>query len=228
MSHPFDHSFQATDSPMDYYDISPEISEKISVWPGDTPFQRKNLVDYETGGTYLLSTITTTVHLGAHADAPNHYDSAGVGISERSLHHYLGTCQVLSLPKAPHTRIYPEDLTQAGYTIQAPRVLFKTDSFPKPENWNTDFQALSPELIHFLARQGVILVGIDTPSIDLFDSKKLESHSAVFQNNLAILEGLVLTQVPDGLYTLIALPLKIKNADASPVRAILLKNGAKR
>ena len=73
-----------------------------------------------------------------------------------------------------------------------------------------------------LASQGVVLVGIDTPSIDLSQDKLLESHQAVARNDMAILEGIVLDGVAPGNYTLIALPLKIEGADASPVRAVLL------
>jgi arylformamidase len=102
--------------------------------------------------------------------------------------------------------------------------LLATGSFPNPEKWNSDFAALSPELVTYLHKQGVRLVGIDTPSIDPENSKALESHQAVADCDLAILEGIVLDKVPDGLYTLLALPLKIEGADASPVRAVLLDN----
>jgi arylformamidase len=102
-------------------------------------------------------------------------------------------------------------------------VLFKTGSFPDPNQWNGDFNALSPELIEHLADQGVVTVGIDTPSVDPADSKALESHQALFRRDVAVLEGLILNRVTPGVYTLVALPLALKDADASPVRAILLE-----
>ena len=89
--------------------------------------------------------------------------------------------------------------------------------------WNEDFASLSPALIDQLASEGVRLVGIDTPSIDPMDSKALPSHHAVARRDLCILEGVVLAGVPDGVYTLMALPLKWMGADASPVRAVLLE-----
>ena len=67
------------------------------------------------------------------------------------------------------------------------------------------------------------IFGIDTPLIDPADAKDLLTHQSVYKHNLAILEGLVLSDVPDGVYHLIALPLRIKDADAAPVRAILLE-----
>ena len=102
-----------------------------------------------------------------------------------------------------------------------PRVLFATGTFPDPENWNRDFAALSVELVDFLHERGVITVGIDTPSVDLFESKDLPAHKAILRCNMSILEGLVLKNVPEGTYELIALPLRLVGFDASPVRAVL-------
>ena len=203
------------------YDIYPTISKDIAVFPGDTPFKRDILMSFDKGDHLLLSTIQSTVHLGAHADAPNHYDPKGVGIDQRELHYYLGPCQVISVDIPPKGRVYPKHLD--GIKLIAPRILFKTGSFDDPNTWNIDFNSLSPELIEWLAQEKVILVGIDTPSVDPSDDKDLDSHHTIFKNNLAILEGLLLKNVPDGLYELIALPLKLKDADASPVRAILIE-----
>ena len=94
-------------------------------------------------------------------------------------------------------------------------MLFRTGSFPDPLVWRSDYNSLSPDLVHALSGQGVCLVGIDTPSVDPDDSKQLESHNAILQHDLAILEGLRLDDVPDGEYSLIALPLKIADADVS-------------
>ncbi len=206
---------------LSYYDISPEISESLAVWPGDQPFQRKMGVSFEQGGNLLLSSIHSTVHLGAHTDAPNHYHPQGQGIEARPLDFYLGRCQVISVEKPRQSRILPADI--AHVKIQAPRILFKTLSYPDPHRWNGDFNAFSPELVEDLARQNVILLGIDTPSVDLSADPDLLAHHAIYKRDMAILEGIVLHSVPDGIYTLVALPLKIKGADASPVRAILIR-----
>lgn len=202
-------------------DISPEISEKIAVFPGDTKFSRQMLLDKKKGDNLTLSSITTTVHLGAHADAPNHYDKKGKGIAARPLDFYLGPCQVIRVKLKPGERILPKHLRKR--TIQAPRVLFRTDSFPNPNRWNKNFNGLSPELILELHSKGVRLVGIDTPSIDPADSKELESHAALLACDMAVLEGIVLSEAEEKNYELIALPLRIAGADASPVRAILIE-----
>jgi arylformamidase len=200
------------------YDISPPITERLSVWPGDTPPRREVLLDMRRGDNITLSTLHATVHLGAHADAPSHYGADAPAIEERSLDYYVGPCQVMSIAVARRTRITPEMLPAA---VQAERLLFGTGTFPDPERFNEDFAALSPNLVEFLHAQGVRLVGIDTPSVDLFESKDLPAHKTFLRHDMAILEGLALEHVPAGLYELIALPLRLVGFDASPVRAVL-------
>ena len=200
-------------------DISPLISPRIGVWPGDTPFSREVLLDMHDGANLTLSTIHTTVHLGAHTDAPNHYAKSGEGIAARPLELYYGPCQVMEVTIPRGERILPENLPSE---IKAPRLLLKTGSFPDPNHFNEDFNSLSPELVEWLHNHGVRLIGIDTPSVDLFSDKELLSHNAIASRNMAILEGVVLEEVPSGAYTLVALPLKLEACDASPVRAALL------
>lgn len=202
------------------YDITPTVSPKLAVFPGDTPYENSYLMSFQNGHHLSLSKIQSTVHLGAHADAPSHYHAAGATIESRDLNLYLGKAQVITVNQKPGHRIAVADVT---VEVKAPRVLFKTESFPDPNHWNNDFMALSVELIRFLAKSGVKLVGIDTPSVDLAEDKTLEVHNEIFRCDLAILEGVVLTDVPDGIYDLVALPLKLRGAEASPLRAILIE-----
>ena len=201
------------------FDISPELSEETAVFPGDTALSRRMEKDCKKGDSYTLSSIKCSVHIGAHADAPCHYEADGEGIGSRSLEYYLGDCQVIEIPSL-HGRILPEHLD--GKEIASSRILFKTGSFPDPCRWRDEFNSLSAELIEMLAAKKVILVGIDTPSIDPAVCKELSAHQAVFRNDMAILEGIVLDSVPEGKYLLVSLPLRIKDADASPVRAVLV------
>lgn len=200
------------------HDITPLISARLKVWPGDTPPTREVLLDMHRGDNITLSTLRATVHLGAHADAPSHYGTDAPAIHARSLDYYLGPCQVIRAAVPAATRITPSMIKTP---IRAPRILLATGTNPNPEVFREDFAATSPELIQWLHEQGVKTVGIDTPSVDLFDSKDLPSHHAFLRFDMAILEGLILDQVPQGLYELVALPLKLDGFDASPVRAIL-------
>lgn len=200
------------------YDISPPITTSLAVWPGDTPLTREIICDMKDGANITLSTLRSTVHIGAHADGPNHYGVEGESIDQRSLELYLGKCQVIHVTVDRNTRMVPDDLRA---DVVAERVLLATDTYPDPNNFSEDFAAMSPELIDHLHAKGVKLIGIDTPSVDLFSSKDLLAHQKFLANDMAILEGLVLKNVPEGVYELIALPLKLVGFDASPVRAVL-------
>jgi arylformamidase len=176
-------------------------------------------MDFAQGDPLSLSSIESTLHLGAHADAPSHYHKEGVSIDQCSLETYVGPCQVIDASSLKGELT----LEKLGLVdILAPRILFKTNSILDVNVWQEDFSYLSPELIDWLAAQQVKLIGIDTPSMDHSQSKSLETHQAFFKNHISILEGLVLQAVSPGLYVLIALPLKIHGAEASPVRAVLL------
>ncbi|HWL94893.1 MAG TPA: cyclase family protein [Phycisphaerae bacterium] len=214
------------------YDISPAISPALGVWPGDTTLSREVLLDITRGDNITLSTLRSTVHMGAHADGPNHYGKDAPSIDQRSLRYYIGECQVVHVDVAKKSRVSIGSLENAiaGPSFRpataalwesTSRVLIATGTFPDPENWNNDFAALEPSLVDWLHARGVITIGIDTPSVDLIDSKDLPAHQAFLQNDMAILEGLVLKNVPPGPYELIALPLPLVGFDASPVRAIL-------
>lgn len=219
------------------WDITPAVTMGLKVWPGDTPPAREVLCRIEDGANITLSTLRATVHLGAHADGPNHYAAereGATGIGERALDSYIGPCRVVGAKVARGARVRVEDLVFGSEAaggggagglelIREPRVLIRTGTFPDPEAWNDDFAGVSVELVHALAGRGVRTLGIDTPSVDLFASKDLEAHRAIFSHDISILEGLRLDAVPLGVYELIALPLKLMGFDASPVRAILRK-----
>lgn len=200
-------------------DISPPIDATIAVWPGDTPFTQTFNSEMSAGSNLTLSDMRTTLHVGAHTDAASHYVPDGEDIASRSLDYYVGACTVVHVDVQRGERIQPRHIV--GKPIDTPRVLFRTGTFPDPRNWNNDFASLSPALVDDFYQHGVMLIGIDTPSVDPFDSKSLEAHCAFARNDMGMLEGLVLDHVEEGEYELIAPPLRIRGADASPVRAVL-------
>jgi arylformamidase len=208
---------------MKIIDISPLIDEHLAVWPGDVEFSREVSCDVKQGDHFGLSSFTTTTHLGAHTDAPNHYLADGGGIESVDLEKYYGDCQVIHVDVAADCRIQKSDLKTA---ITSTRVLLRTDSFPDRTTFNTDFNALSVDLVAYLQEQGVILVGIDTPSVDAYACKELLAHHQISTTNMGILEGIDLSKVAEGHYTLCALPLKIAHSDSSPVRAVLLDSNS--
>ena len=200
------------------YDLSPIVRPDIPVWPGDTPFESRLTWSMAEGGTVNVSAITTTPHLGSHADAPFHTESRGETMADLPLERYLGPCRVVKVP--PQPLIEPRHLDGIDLT-NPPRILLKTESVRDRRTFPERFSALSPELAALLAEKKVLLVGLDTPSVDPFDSKTLDAHHALARGGVSNLEGLVLDGVPEGIYELIALPLRLAGLDASPVRAVL-------
>ncbi|HEX3127138.1 MAG TPA: arylformamidase [Thermoanaerobaculia bacterium] len=200
------------------YDLSPIVRPDIPVWPGDTPFESRLTWSMAGGGTVNVSAITTTPHLGSHADAPFHTEPRGETMADLPLERYLGPCRVVKVP--PQPLIEPRHLEGIDLT-NPPRILLKTESVRDRRTFPERFSALSPELAALLAEKKVLLVGLDTPSVDPFDSKTLDAHHALARGGVSNLEGLVLDGVPEGIYELIALPLRLDGLDASPVRAVL-------
>ncbi|MCG2583316.1 arylformamidase [Massilia sp. TS11] len=200
------------------WDISPTISPALPVWPGDTPFSASATWAIGPSCPVHVSKMTMTTHLGAHADAPSHYDAAGQSIAEVGLEPYIGPCRVIHC--LDNKLVDVPDL--AGQLDGCPpRVLLRTYRTAPQTAWDAGFCALSPAAIALLASHGVRLIGTDAASLDPQDSKTLDAHHAVRRHGLAILEGLVLDAIAPGDYELVALPLKLAGMDASPVRAIL-------
>ncbi len=172
-----------------------------------------------------VSAITLSPHLGAHADAPLHYAAGAPAIGDVDLEPFLGPCRVIhAIGKG--RLITPQHL-EPGAANLPPRVLVRTFT-NAPTAWVSDFSAFAPQTIPWLAGLGVRLVGIDTASVDPADSKTLDAHQQLLKHDMRVLENLVLDAVPEGDYELIALPLKLSHACASPVRAVLRSLAAPR
>lgn len=192
----------------------------MAVWPGDTPFNLQTQLRLADGHSVNLTTITMSAHTGSHADAPYHFAADGATLEALDLGVYWGKAQVVTVHKAAGP-LEPADF--AAYDLAlAPRLLVRTGAAAVPHTqFPETFVHPSPALAEFLGRQGVILYGTDAPSMDAVDSKDLPGHHALRRNGVAILEGLDLSAAVDGVYELVALPLKIVGGDGSPVRAAL-------
>ncbi|GAA4026350.1 arylformamidase [Actimicrobium antarcticum] len=200
------------------WDISPLLSADTPVWPGDTALSTSPTWQIDAGCPVHVSRVTMSTHTGAHCDAPSHYDMAGASIDQVALEAYIGPCRVIDCVGV--TLVQPDDIRDFLVALPA-RVLLRTYRTAPQAHWDPDFAAVAPATIALLARHGVRLIGIDTPSLDPQESKTLDAHHAVRRHGMAILEGIVLDAVDAGDYELIALPLRLAGMDASPVRAIL-------
>ena len=201
------------------WDISPPVHERAPVFPGDTPYRQRWQATLGGNCPVNVAAIEMSPHVGAHADAPLHYDPAGTTIGSLELAPYLGPCRVIhAIGCGPLIEWRHLEHALAGLP---PRVLVRTYDRAPLERFDDALTGYAAGTIERLAALGVRLVGIDTASIDPADSKALPSHQAVRRLGLRVLENLVLDDVPEGDYELIALPLKLMQADASPVRAVL-------
>ena len=204
---------------MRLWDISPPVDERTPVFPGDTPYRQQWAATLGPGCPVNVSAITLSPHVGAHADAPLHYAADGAPIGALDLAPYLGPCRVIHAIGC-HPLIEWNHLAHALAGLP-PRVLVRTYARAPLERFDHALAAYAPATLEALADRGVRLVGIDTASIDPAASKTLDSHQVVRRRGLRVLENLWLDEVPEGDYELIALPLRLAGADASPVRAVL-------
>jgi arylformamidase len=199
-------------------DISQKVTPGSSVFPGDTPFTLRKVAALEDGASCDVGTIQTTLHIGTHADAPSHFVQGADGIGEVPLERYFGPVRVVErIGNGPLT----VDEVSAWNLTKGMRYLVRTRETVDPDEWPAEFAHLDPAAAQALADAGVVLFGIDTPSVDHQDSKTLDAHKALLAGDVAILENLDLTGVRPMPYELMAFPLRIPGADASPVRAVL-------
>lgn len=206
--------------PARLWDISAPVHAASPVYPGDTPYDQRWSATMGSGSAVNVSTLTLSPHIGTHADAPLHYDNQGAAIGAVALDPYIGPCRVIhAIGCGP--LIEWRHIAHALGADLPPRVLLRTYAQAPVDRWDAQLSALAPAALEQLADAGVLLVGIDTASVDPADSVALPSHQVLRRRGLRVLENLVLDAVPEGDYELIALPLKLTTADASPVRAVL-------
>jgi arylformamidase len=201
------------------WDISPTVGPGFPVFPGDAPFAARWTFTLGADCPINVAEVSLSAHTGSHTDAPLHYDPQGAAIDEVPLETYLGPCRVLHVIDAG-ALVQPVHLA-ASLAQVPPRVLLRTYRQAPVDRWDDAFTAIAPATLELLHAHGVRLIGIDTPSLDPATSKTLDAHQVVRRHGMAILEGIVLDAVPAGDYELIALPLKWRGLDASPVRAVL-------
>lgn len=202
------------------YDVSRTIAPSLAVWPGDSPFSFVHVVTKQSGAAFNLTTLTLSAHTGTHADAPYHYVDGAEHPADLPLEKYIGSAHVVTLSRRSGG-ITPQDFAGRDLTGLQRLLIHTWVSDLSDDQWPQDFPYPTLELVDWLADQGAVLLGVDMPSVDAFDSKTLECHHRLYERGMVNLETLKLSGVPDGLYELIALPLKIAGVCGSPLRAIL-------
>lgn len=196
-------------------DISRPIHPQVAIYPNNPGVE---LVQVQPANLQHsgLTRISLGSHTGTHIDGLSHIDATGFGIESFSLEQYIGKVQVVEIPAdvSVITSAHIPDST-------ATRIIFKTaNSFFPINEFRPDFVALDESAAEELVRRNIVLVGIDALSIKKKGVKD-RVHEILLQNNIVILEGLYLPEVPSGIYKLLCLPLSISGIDGVPARAVL-------
>ncbi|MEK7240809.1 MAG: cyclase family protein [Gemmatimonadota bacterium] len=201
-------------------DISIALDASTPEWPGDTPFSCGWSWQIAAGGSVNVASFTTSPHVGTHADAPLHVRDGAAGSDRLPLDAFLGPVVVVNLGR--HVGVIDRQaLRDAGLSATPARLLLRTDRTIAKGVFPSDWPVLSVVCAAELAADGLLLLGVDCPSVDARESKDLAVHHALFDGGAYILENLDLSHVPSGSYDLVAAPLKLVGLDAAPVRALL-------
>lgn len=196
------------------------LNKESAEWPGDTPFQFQISWSKEQSGSVNVGQITTSTHIGTHIDAPFHFDNAGLKVHELPLENYFLDAVVVDV--SGNSEVSREILrnVQVG---PAKAVLFKTNAWKNRSEFPEEIPLFNVDVVEWMIENNLVLFGVDLPSVDAITSKELPMHHALGEAGRYILEGIVLDDIQEGIYKLIALPLKIEGADGSPVRAVLIE-----
>jgi arylformamidase len=214
---------------MKILDISRTLTNDLAPWPGDKPFRFDLTRAIADGAVVNLGAISLSVHNGTHGDAPFHFDSSGATIERVEVENYVGRAVVVDFTEefADNDKelIEIDDLQkQAAAIAQTSRLLIKTNVWRDSTIFPEKIPVIARGVADWLAEKGVLLLGLDLPSVDTIDAKVLKNHHALGRAKIAIIESLDLSGVEPGVYNFAALPLKIAGGDGAPVRAILWRD----
>lgn len=208
---------------MQTYDISLTISPTMPTWPGDTTVTLERVKKLEQGANSNVSRLNMSVHTGTHVDAPFHFLSDGKTAERLQLKSLTGRAYVLHLPNVE--LITATVLENADIPPRTRRLLFKTKNSQywarQDPNFQPEFVAISADGAEFLVKRGVKLVGVDYLSVAPYNNSKL-THEIFLKAGVVVVEGLNLSEINQGRYTLYCLPLKLAGSDGAPARAILV------
>ena|ERR1700685_3182742 len=204
---------------MEIIDISLPLETRLAVWPGDTEFDYQLVWRRSAESAVNVGAVRMSTHSGTHVDAPFHFEDGGQKIDELSLAPFIGKALVVHV--RDRQKISRHDLSRD--LRGATRLLVRTDAWSDPHSFPTSIPVIDPDVPDWLGSQGIVLLGVDLPSVDALESKDLPVHHALARNRVAILESLNLRDVKEGVYDLLAAPLKIVGSDAAPVRAVLMR-----
>jgi arylformamidase len=205
----------------DWIDVSVPIKAGMVGWPGDPAVEFERSLDMARGDLVNVTAMKIGSHTGTHIDAPAHFIASGPGIDELPLSTAIGRAMVIEIEDTD--MVTPGELVMHEIQV-GERVLFKTRNSSRcrqSDSFIEDYVSLSAEAAKYLVDCGVRMVGIDYLSVDGFKNDGLEIHRLLLEAGIWIIEGLDLSQVKQGAYLLVCLPLRIAGGDGAPARVIL-------
>lgn len=206
---------------MKIFDVSLPLNEKTVIYPGNVGLSIEAHHEMPEHATHL-SKITMGSHTGTHVDAPSHAVKGALSLDKIPLETFVGTCRVLDCTESS-VSVSVLDLKKAGVK-KGERILVKTqNSFKGFDSFRDDYIFLSGDGADYLAELGITLFGIDYFSVKQRGSKDQRPHTSLLSKNIPIIEGLDLSQVPAGDYTLVCLPLKFVGIEGAPARVVLVQ-----
>ena len=214
---------------MTIFDISRPLRNGLAPWPGDKAFQFGLTWKIADGATVNVGAVEMGVHNGSHADAPFHFQSDGITIERMPLDIYFGDAVVIDLSAkfadGGQDQITVADLLPSETALTSTRrLLLKTNVWKDSAVFPDWIPVVAADVPGWLQQRKVRLIGLDLPSVDPIEAKELVNHHAFADAGIAIVESLDLSEIEAGSYHLSALPLRIDDGDAAPVRAILWRD----
>lgn len=206
-----------------FYDISPQIFSGMLHYPSDPPVEIRSVKSLGKGDSSNLSLIRMGSHSGAHIDAPKHLFDDGEGVDLAALDHLIGICQVVD---ARGLAAVDAKFFELRADSGIDRILIKSDNSElwKDPDFSTNYVALTQDGAMWAVQQRIVLIGIDYLSIEAYHSAGSPVHQSLLEAGIVILEGVDLSEVDPGVYQLICLPLRLRDLDGSPVRAVLVRD----
>ena len=204
-----------------WIDVSVALRSGMIHWPDNPPVRIERMLDIEHGDAANVSKISMGSHTGTHMDGPLHFVRKGKGLDEMPLDATIGRARMIEV-RDPES-IKPGDLRRHKLG-SGERILFKTQNSARrwsSEDFIEDFVYVSQEAARYLADRGIKTVGVDYLSVGGFRKDGVETHQALLEAGIWVIEGLDLSEVKPGEYELICLPVKIEQSDGAPARAIL-------
>lgn len=214
-----DHAAEQT-----FIDISIPITSGMINWPGDPPVDISRMRDQGKGDDATVSRLTMGAHTGTHMDSPVHFIAGGAGMETMPLEATLGVCRVIEMSDEHSIR---RESLEVHSIRQNERILLKTGN-SKSRWWERPFDEnfiyISADAAQYLASLRIMTIGVDYLSVGGFHHDGVATHRALLEAGIWVIEGLDLTQVDPGCYTLHCLPLKIDQGDGAPARAVLTRH----